>query len=197
MIAIFGGAFNPPTIAHYEVAKHILSLPDVTKLLFVPVGDQYEKAGLIPAFHRAKMLEIMINGLSHASVSTVEIEADRKLKTIETLEKLQAKYPEETLVFVMGADNLNDLTGWYNYQQLVTRFKMIIINRGELDVYQLIKDHFDFAVDNFLIIDDFSKVDISSSQYRQDLRRSDLLRSEVEAYIKKYNLYRCVTSGWK
>lgn len=190
MIAIFGGVFNPPTVAHYEVAKHLLSLSDITSLLFVPVGDQYEKAGLIPAFHRVKMLEIMISDLPHASVSKVEVEADRKLKTMETLEKLQTEYAGETLAFVIGADNLKDLTGWYNYKQLITKFNMIIINRGELNVYQLIKDHFQFASDHFLVVDDFLKIDISSTAYRNDLTRSDLLRSEVEAYIKKYSLYR-------
>lgn len=189
MIAVFGGAFNPPTIAHYEVAKHILHLPLVESLFFMPVGDHYEKAELIPAFHRMKMLEAMITNDPNMSVSKIEIEAHRKLRTLETLEKLQIEFPEKMFAFVMGADNLSDLTGWYNYKTLINRFKIIIINRGELDVNQLIKEHFEFAVDNFLIVDNFLKMDISSSQYRQDTTQSDLVHLEVESYIKKHRLY--------
>ncbi len=28
MIVVFGGSFNPPTIAHYQIAKHILKQTD-------------------------------------------------------------------------------------------------------------------------------------------------------------------------
>jgi len=189
MIVIFGGAFNPPTIAHYEVAKHVLALPFVKSLLFVPVGDHYKKKALIPAFHRVKMLQIMINELPNAHVSTVEIKADRALRTIETLEKIQNKYPEERLAFVMGADNLSGLTNWYEYEKLVTRFKMIIVGRGELDVHHFIKENFGFAAEKFLVIDDFAKMEVSSTKYRAEVTRSELLLSGVEKYIKEHGLY--------
>ena len=188
MIVIFGGAFNPPTVAHYEMAKHLLGLPEVTDLLFVPVGDHYQKAGLIPAFHRVKMLEIMAKELPNTCISKIEVEAERALKTIETLENIQNKYPEDSLAFVMGADNLFGLTDWYDYELLVKRFKMIIFNRCELDVHQFIKENFEFAANNFIIIDDFKEMDISSTQYRDDLTKSELLLSGVEKYIKEHNL---------
>jgi len=193
MIVIFGGAFNPPTIAHQKIAKHVLRLPDARELLVVPVGDHYKKAGLIPAFHRVKMLEIMINSLPNASISKVEVEADRALKTVETLEKLQAEHPNEKLAFVMGADNLSELLKWYDYERLVKKFKMIILNRGEFDVHAFIKEKFEFAAANFLVIDDFRKTDISSSQYRADVTKSELLLSDVEKYIKTHGLYRNLT----
>jgi len=189
LIVIFGGAFNPPTIAHYEVARHILRLPEVTNLLFVPVGDHYKKAGLIPAIHRVNMLEIMTSKLPKTNVSTVEIEAERTPKTIETLEKIQSKYPKESIAFVMGADNLFGLTKWYKNELLVKRFKMIIVNRGELDVCHFIKENFKFAAEDFLVVDDFVKIDISSSQYRADLTKGELLLPAVEKYIKKHGLY--------
>ena len=189
MIVIFGGAFNPPTIAHYEVAKHVLNLPNTGGLIFVPVGDHYQKAGLIPAFHRVKMLEIMISDLPNTMVSKIEIEANHALKTIETLEKLQAEYPTEELAFIMGADNLSDLVKWYKYEQLVKKFKMIIVNRSELDVHAIISKNFPFAASNFIVTSDFIKMDISSSQYRADVTKAELLRLDVAEYIKTHGLY--------
>ena len=190
MLAIFGGAFNPPTIAHYKVAKHVLKLPEVTSLRFVPVGDHYQKAGLIPAFHRERMLEIMTSGLPNMSVSNIEIKAKHPLKTIETLEIIQNEYPKESIAFVMGADNLCGLTNWYKYEQLVKRFKLIIVNRGEFDVNHYIKMNFPFAIDSFVVACDFEKINISSSEYRGDLTKDEFLLVEVEKYIKKHGLYR-------
>ena len=189
MIAIFGGSFNPPTIAHYEVAKHMLKMPFISKLLFVPVGDHYEKAGLVPAFHRAQMLEILAKKLPGASVSNVEIEAKRARKTIETLERLQADHPNELLAFVMGADNLYDLLNWYDYKRLVQNFKFLIVNRHELDVRGFIEENFAGEIENFIFVDDFVGRDISSSKYRASIDHSEVLLPEVEAYIKKSNLY--------
>ena len=190
MIVIFGGAFNPPTIAHYEVAKHILRLPEVSSLLFVPVGDQYEKAGLIPAFHRVKMLEIMIRGLPNASISKVEVESERELKSVETLERLQKIYPDSELTFLMGADNLYGLVDWHDCERLVKEFKMMILNRGAFDVHAFIKDNFELEMDHFIIIDDFSKINVSSSEYRADLTRTEILLPDVETYIRENGLYR-------
>ena len=189
MIVVFGGAFNPPTIAHYEIAKHVLGQLNVEQLLFMPVGDQYKKAGLIPAFHRVKMLEILGSQLPNTSVSKIEVEAERPLKTIETLEKLRAMHPNSEIAFMMGADNLHDLTKWHAYERLVKAFKIIIFNRNGLDVSDIIKNHFEFAPGHFIVMNDFSKLNISSSQYRTDITKNELLLADVEKYIKDHDLY--------
>lgn len=190
MIVIFGGSFNPPTIAHYEVAKHVLGLSSVERLLFVPVGDQYKKAALIPAFHRVKMLEKLTKNLPRSAISKIEIAAEQTLRSIETLEILKVEYPDSELAFVMGADNLYDLINWHDYKRLIKGFKIIIINRGEYDVHGFIKENFDFSADNFIIIDGFYRMEVSSSAYRADTRRNDILLPEVETYIRENELYR-------
>lgn len=189
MIVVFGGAFNPPTIAHYEIAKHILDLPFVEQLLFVPVGDHYEKVELISAFHRVKMLEILIKNLPGAKISNVEVEADRALKTIETLEYIHLSNPNSELAFVMGADNLYQFKKWYHHERLISKFKLLILNRGDSDVHTFIKDHFVTTSDHFIVINDFSKMDISSSAYRADTTRKDILLPDIEIYINENELY--------
>lgn len=190
MVVIFGGSFNPPTLAHYEVAKHVLGLSFVEHLLFVPVGDHYEKVGLISAFHRINMLEILVHQLPKAEISKIEVEAERTLKSVETLGRLQMAYPDSELAFLMGADNLYKLVQWYDYERLVQAFKIMILNRGELDVHVFIKENFKFAIDHFIIVDGFQGIDISASMYRADTTRTEILLPGVEQYIGQNSLYR-------
>ncbi|MCL1991055.1 MAG: nicotinate (nicotinamide) nucleotide adenylyltransferase [Defluviitaleaceae bacterium] len=189
MIAVFGGAFNPPTLAHEQIAKHVLNLPGIEKLLFVPVGDHYEKVGLISADHRMQMLEILIEKLPGASLSKVEVEAKRALKSIETLEQLQLDYPGVDLAFVMGADNLLQLMNWHHHERFIQTVKIMILNRGHVDVSRFISDHFEAAVDRFIIVNDFEKMVISSSTFRADQTKKDHVRPEIDAYIQQHRLY--------
>lgn len=45
-IGFFGGCFNPPTIAHINLAKKVLEKCNLDKLIFVPIGDFYSKKDL-------------------------------------------------------------------------------------------------------------------------------------------------------
>ena len=47
LIAIYGGSFNPPTVAHENIARDILELPEIEKIIYLPVGDSYKKKSLI------------------------------------------------------------------------------------------------------------------------------------------------------
>jgi len=190
LIAIFGGAFNPPTVAHYEVTKHLLSLPFIKKVFLMPVGDHYDKPGLAPAEHRLEMLRMMVKDLPKAKASDLEVIANRALKTVETLEILQILNEGKEFAFVMGADNLRELPNWSQHEKLIKNFKMIIFNRGEFDVQSLITDNFSKYQNNFIVIDDFAKLDISATQYRENPPTEDLLLPEVTDYIEKHGLYR-------
>ena len=189
MIVIFGGSFNPPTVDHYEIAKQVSSLSFVSKLIFVPVGDQYNKAGLIPSDYRLNMLHAVANKLSKVEVSDVEVSRDKPLKTLETLMIFKEVYNTEELGFVMGADNLEDLKNWYKYEQLLSQFKILVVNRNQSDVLKYIKKSFPTLTESFIFVDGFISKGVSSSQFRNNPAREDIIMPEVLDYIKSNSLY--------
>ncbi len=190
MIVVFGGSFNPPTIAHYEIAKHILRQIDCDQFFFLPVGDQYPKKGLIASSHRVTMLQLVCEQLERASVSTIEIEANHVLTSFETLTLLKENNPTEEIAFVIGADNLEDLPNWAQYEQLIRNFKLIVFRRDDIDVDGIIARQFNRYKNQFIVLDSFGKMDVSSTQYRENLDRSNLVLECVDQYVKQHQLYR-------
>ena len=189
MIVVFGGSFNPPTIAHYEIAMHILKQNFCKKFYFLPVGDAYPKRGLITAKHRVAMLELLCEKLPQASVSLIEVQSEKVLTTYETLSQLQKKYPEEEIAFIIGADNLKDLPNWFQYEQLMKTFKLIVFKRDDIEVNQLISNQFPSFKDRFIVLDAFHQRDISSTMYRENPNLTDLVLESVDDYIKRHQLY--------
>ena len=82
-IGFYGGCFNPPTKAHIELAKKAISECELDKVVFVPIGDLYEKEKLEKGIHRYNMLIIACKGKNKLEVSDIEIKSDKLYKAID------------------------------------------------------------------------------------------------------------------
>ncbi|MBN2504088.1 MAG: nicotinate (nicotinamide) nucleotide adenylyltransferase, partial [Bacilli bacterium] len=69
MIVIFGGAFNPPTLAHLEIYHHVQKNLAPERFIFLPVSSLYTKRSLASNQHRFQMLKIMTSGIANIDVS--------------------------------------------------------------------------------------------------------------------------------
>lgn len=102
IIAVFGGSFNPPTIAHINLAEQIIEkVENVEKIVFVPVSTKYNKSGLAPDEVRFEMLKKICENKKNMEVSSVELDTKRQLYTIETLITLQEQYTKNEICFVI------------------------------------------------------------------------------------------------
>ena len=102
---------------------------------------------------------------------------------------MKKQYPTQDIAFVIGADNLKDLPNWVQYEQLIQQFKIIVFRRDDIDVDQIIKTQFGLYHDRFIVLNSFGKMDVSSTMYRENLNRSDLVLACVDQYVKEQQLY--------
>lgn len=179
---LFGGSFNPPTKAHYEIIKY-LSL-NYDEVLVLPNGDSYSFAGkVLDSFkHRVNMLNIMVKDL--INVEVLELENNNEFKgTYHTLRILN--HP----TFVLGADCLPKLHLWKHFDELLTENNFIVFKRGNINLKELIEtnemlnkyiDKFNFA--------DLNVSDVSSTAFRETLNK-DIVTEDVYDYIIKNELY--------
>ena len=179
---LFGGSFNPPTIAHYEIIKY-LSL-NYDEVLILPNGDSYSFAGkVLDSFkHRVKMLEIITKEFNNVKILELENQNDFK-GTYHTLRLLN--HP----TFVLGSDCLDKLHLWKHFDELLRENNFIVFNRGNDDVRSLLNnnEYLNKSLEKFEIVD-FDVSDVSSTEFRNEINK-EIVCEEVYDYIIKNELY--------
>ncbi len=186
---IFGGSFNPPTKAHYQITKDVIKKYNVKDFIFLPTANFYNKSDLIDVKYRFDMLNLVCNQIKeelniNISVSLYEANDKEYKGTYNTLNHYKGYY------FLMGADNLNEITTWKNFPNLIIDNKFIVIDRGEFNINSILSsnEYLNKYRDNFIIYKDYKKIDVSSSLYRKN-HDSNLLLDSINEYITTNKLY--------
>ena len=194
VIAVFGGSFNPPANSHISLAKQVLeNNSNIEKVIFVPVNVKYNKEGLASNEDRFFMLQKICANNEGIEVSDIEITSQRQLYTIETLRLIQEKYKEYEIYFVLGTDNLKELETWHEADELLKKFKMLVLERGDDDIEQIIEED-DFLrkyKTSFIKLKNIEKINLSSTEIRDKVKRgesvTDLVPFEImDKVIKLY-----------
>jgi len=137
-IAIFGSAFNPPTLGHLSILKR-LTLFD--KVLVVPSIAHAWGKEMLPFSIRCQLVDAFICDLkqNNAQAYFGEKELQNKLATEQhkTLEQinvttydllsfLQQKYPQANLTFVVGPDNLFNFSKFYKADEIIKQWQILM-----------------------------------------------------------------------
>jgi nicotinate-nucleotide adenylyltransferase len=134
-IGILGGTFNPVHMGHLILAQDALEQFELSKVVFMPCACPPHKSvrDLIPAEHRAAMLEAAIEGDLRFQVSRDEIERDGISYTIDTARAMKLQYPESEIVFVIGSDSLMELHLWKEINALLEVCRFVTLTRPGAD----------------------------------------------------------------
>jgi len=193
---IFGGSFNPPLNSHFSLAEQIINEYDnVKKVVFVPVNSLYKKADLIGNEHRYNMLKVVVDKNSKFMISRAEIDNSRPLYTIETLKIVQEEYKGHDIWFTIGTDNLKTLHTWEKAEELVSNFKILILERDQDDMEEIIQNNELLLKhkENFMKVKENVRSSLSSTFIRKKLVEGKSIRyftpDEVYEYIKENNLF--------
>ena len=171
---------------------------NMDKVIFVPVGDNYNKKGLINEKHRYNMLKIATNGYKDLEISDIELNQDRNLTTLEAFQKIEESYDEISKYYIIGADNLYKMILSKDLEILAPKYKYIVIQRGIIDAKEIIKSNEILKENekNFYIMENTKHNDTSSTEVRKNLESGNnnlesILQKEVLNYIEKNRLYNC------
>jgi len=133
-VGMFGGAFDPPHLAHRRLAETALEQLGLRHLHIIPTGQAWHKARVLTeAHHRLAMCERAFGDLPGVVMDDREVRREGPSFTADTLAELQSLYPQAELFLILGADQLLSFRGWVRWEEVVQRARLAVADRP-LDV---------------------------------------------------------------
>ena len=211
-VALLGGSFDPVHHGHVALATLFANLLKPDQLRVIPAGNPWQKNGLkTSAEDRIAMLELAFAeaGLPVA-LDLQEVERTTPTYTIDTLRNVRAELgPDASIVFLMGADQLQQLDSWRDWRHL---FDYAHIGVGARPGFDLANAALPAAVAEELekrrssieqlrsapsgkvYLAEALAVDISATQIRTALQRGEMPNSLISPvvldYIQQHKLYK-------
>jgi len=129
-VAVFGGSFNPPHVAHVMACALVLATQDVDRVLVVPTFQHPFAKALAPYDDRVAMCELAMRPLHDVKVSRVEQELGGESRTLRTLQFLAARHPDWRLRLVIGADIVAETPKWFGFEAIAELAPPIVLGRA-------------------------------------------------------------------
>lgn len=189
-ILIFGGAFDPPTLAHEAIIAACLKLRQFDEVWLMPSGDRLDKQmgsrdadrlAMLAAVHRSSF-----GGDHRLLISDFELSLPRPTSTYLTVRALKKAYPDATFCFVFGRDSYSSMPSWPHGQTLQRQLPMVVFTSGPGPTV---------AAPNVTVRTIPTRYDMTSStKVRKALRAGDRytklpVSSAVLGYLAQHDLY--------
>ena len=181
-IGVYVGSFNPVHIGHKKIIDHLIDNNYLDKVIVIPTEGYWDKTNLIDVKHRINMLKfyknknILINDYLYNFQYTFQI-----------LNELKEENPNDELYLIIGTDNISKFHLWKNVEEILKN-KILVLNRDDIEIDSYI-ERFE-QKENFVIIEDFKPISISSTQIRNNVDdMSKYLDKPIYEYIKRNGLY--------
>jgi nicotinate-nucleotide adenylyltransferase len=216
-LALLGGSFDPVHHGHVALAELFARLLHPDELRIMPAGQPWQKkAGLeVSDADRVAMLELAYGKAAFpVTIDTREIERDTPTYTVDTLRELRAELgPDASIVFLMGADQLQKLDSWVDWRDLFALANFGVAARPgyrldaaalppavaqELSARLATPEEVRASRAGRVCMAHTLAVDISATEVRAALKAGENERAKVSAllapqvldYIQQHNLYK-------
>lgn len=134
MVAVYGGSFNPPHLAHALVATALHLRDDIDEVWLLPVyrhafeGTQRKR--LAPFARRVGWCRALAAQLGPwAQVSEAEAILPKPSYTIDTLRYFSGEFLDRRFRLVVGADVLAETAAWKAWAEIASDFAPIVVGR--------------------------------------------------------------------
>ncbi|WP_044363616.1 nicotinate-nicotinamide nucleotide adenylyltransferase [Vibrio fluvialis] len=126
-IAVFGSAFNPPTLGHKSV---IDSLGHFDRILLVPSISHAWGKEMLNYEIRCQLIDAFISDLASNKLERCTVEQDlinpgESVTTYAVLERLQEIFPNADITFVVGPDNLFNFGKFFKSKEILQRWSVM------------------------------------------------------------------------
>ena len=199
-LGIFGGTFDPGHFGHLALAEECLAVAGLDEVWLVPAASPPHKGGkkLSRFDQRKEMLELAIAGNEKFKVEPMEADRPGPSFTIDTLDEIHKRKPNDELFLIIGGDSALEFSTWKDPAKIASlatimvRIRPGVIMPTEQEfISQLGKE---LGVQSKVIfVAGPPYLDVSSSLLKERVSNNKsvryLLPRAVEVYIQQKKLY--------
>lgn len=152
-VGIFGGTFDPIHHGHLILGREAIEGLRLDSLIFIPAAASPHKLDRTMAAPdiRLEMLRSAIEGESGFRLDEMEIQRPPPSYAIDTAEVLRFRQPTAEFFYLIGEDNLANLTTWHRFTELCQMVKFVVLDRSGPKTehpYPTIRRHLDISATN-------------------------------------------------
>lgn len=132
---IFGGSFDPVHVGHLALATEACNRDLASEVWFMlsPLNPHKVGRKITAEDKRLHMLQLAVEGDARFKASDFELSLPRPSYTVNTLMALEEAFPEREFLLLIGADNWEKFDKWYKWETILSRYKIIVYPRGEME----------------------------------------------------------------
>jgi len=115
VLVLYGGSFDPVHRGHTGIARAALEALDPERLLFLPCAQSPHKSDQPPnasGQDRVNMLKLACSDIDRTEVDDFELHQTGPSFTWRTLSHFRKLHPDHTLVWIVGADQWQNILNW-------------------------------------------------------------------------------------
>jgi len=186
---LFFGSFNPIHIGHLIIAEYCIEHSDLCEIWFVisPCNPLKNKTSLLAEHHRLYMATLAIENDFRFRVCDIEFKLPYPSYTATTLMRLSEKYPDKEFVLIMGADNMENIKKWRNWEYIIENYKIMVYPRPGFE-QQNMEQYPHVTLINAPIME------LSATKIRSNIKAGQQVRymlpEVVAQYIDEMNFYK-------
>ena len=193
-IGIFGGAFDPPHLAHHALAQAAIEQLKLEVLYIVPTGHAWHKSRVLSdASHRLAMVRLAFQNMPQVVVNDMETQREGSSYTVDTLEELKVRHPNAHFYVLVGADQAASFTLWNQWERVLEMSQLAVVQRSVSNADQAYSHEWHNLPSEQVLRMQMPLMDISSSSVRASYAAgqpdSELVSPLVAHYIQQNQLY--------
>lgn len=192
-MGIMGGTFDPVHSGHIQLARAALENLKLDGVMLLPAGDPPHKQRTVSARDRLAMTRLAAQELRGIFPCGIEIERRGTTYTVDTLRELHGKNPDTQWFYIIGADTLQVLDSWKDFQDVAGLCAFAVCGRAQEAASRARMEELQRRYGARFLPMDFTGPDISSTEIRRRVHRGEeidaLVPSAVGEYIQAHGLY--------
>lgn len=201
-IGIMGGTFDPIHNGHLMLGEYAYRQCKLDEIWFMPNGNPpHKKNSSIEsdAKTRAEMVGLAIADTEYFKLNLHEVNQEKISCSYQTLEYLQANYPQDEFYFIIGADSLFTIESWVHPERIFPTCTILAAYRDDIDTREKMNSKMQELCEKYdakIRLLDTPLLHVSSHELREVLKEggsvSEYLPEIVENYIQRHELYKAI-----